>query len=71
MTNTDGTDIMTSREVAEYLRLPITTVYKLASEKGIPAFRAGKHWRFRRTDIEEWINIQSKQAKDQAALDNS
>lgn len=48
-------DILTVEEVAEYLKLAKKTVYKLASEKKIPAFRVGKFWRFKKTDIEEWI----------------
>ena len=48
-------DILTVEDVAEYLKLAKKTVYKLAAEKKIPAFRVGKFWRFRKTEIDEWI----------------
>ena len=48
-------DILTVEEVAEYLKLAKKTVYKLAAEKKIPAFRLGKFWRFKKAEIEEWI----------------
>lgn len=49
------TDIMTVREVAAYLKLTEKTAYRLASDKKIPAFKVGGSWRFRKTDLDEWI----------------
>lgn len=46
-------EIMTARELAEYLRLHETTIYKLAQEGTIPGIRIGRVWRFRREAIEE------------------
>ena len=43
--------IMTSTEVAKYLRLPIRTVYKLCQEGKLPAAKIGKHWRFRKDRV--------------------
>lgn len=48
-------DFWTAEEVAVYLRLPQSTVYKLAQDKVLPGFKVGKHWRFRRETILEWI----------------
>ena len=48
-------DFWTAEEVAIYLRLPQSTVYKLAQDKILPGFKVGKHWRFRREVIHEWI----------------
>ena len=48
-------DFWTAEEVAAYLRLPQSTVYKLAQDKILPGFKVGKHWRFRREAILEWI----------------
>jgi excisionase family DNA binding protein len=48
-------DFWTAEEVAAYLRLPQSTVYKLAQDKVLPGFKVGKHWRFRRVAILEWI----------------
>ncbi len=48
-------DFWTAEEVAAYLRLPQSTVYKLAQDKVLPGFKVGKHWRFRREAVLEWI----------------
>lgn len=48
-------DFWTAKEVAVYLRLPQSTVYKLAQDKVLPGFKVGKHWRFRKDAVLEWI----------------
>jgi excisionase family DNA binding protein len=53
-------DFWTAEEVATYLRLPQSTVYKLAQDKFLPGFKVGKHWRFRRETILEWIKTREK-----------
>jgi excisionase family DNA binding protein len=45
---------MTVSDVAGYLRLSEAKVYRLAKEGGVPSFRLGKSWRFRRDVLEEW-----------------
>ena len=54
-------DFWTAEEVAVYLRLPQSTVYKLAQDKVLPGFKVGKHWRFRRETILEWVKQKEKQ----------
>jgi len=49
-------DFWSAEEVAAYLRLPQSTVYKLAQDKVLPGFKVGKHWRFRRDAVLDWIN---------------
>ncbi len=51
----EASEFLTAEEVAEYLRLPLSTVYKLSQDKLLPGFKVGKHWRFRRETIQEWI----------------
>ncbi|MBI9047768.1 MAG: helix-turn-helix domain-containing protein [Anaerolineaceae bacterium] len=51
-------EFFTAEEVANYLRLPLSTVYKLVQENKIPGFKIGKHWRFRKIKFEEWIKEQ-------------
>jgi excisionase family DNA binding protein len=59
-------EIMTTREVAEYLNLHPLTVHRYAREGKIPAFKIGTDWRFHKKYIEEWIrgklnsNLQTK-----------
>lgn len=51
-----NTDIMTIKEVAEYLKLTEKTAYRLAAEGKIPGFKVGGSWRFKRSQIEKWID---------------
>jgi len=54
------TDIMTIKEVAEYLKLKEKTAYKLVAEGKIPGFKVGGSWRFRKGEIEAWIKCKSR-----------
>ena len=54
----DAKEFLTAEEVSEYLRIPQSTIYKLAQDKILPSFKVGKHWRFRRETIVEWIKKQ-------------
>lgn len=51
-------DIITIREVADYLKIAEKTAYKLVLEGVIPGFKVGGSWRFRRSEIERWIREQ-------------
>ncbi len=46
---------MTVRDVADYLKCSLSTGYRLAHAGRLPRFRLGGAWRFRRTDIDAWI----------------
>lgn len=64
--NVDGalrseSEILTVMEVARFLRVPKSTVYKLARLGQLPASKIGKHWRFLRRDIHEWMHSRAKQ----------
>jgi len=48
-------EVLTLNEVAEYLRIPRSTAYKLAQESKIPGQKVGRHWRFRRAVVECWL----------------
>jgi len=52
-------DILTVKEVAEYLQVTERTLYRLAQEGKIPAFKVGNSWRFRREDLDQWIRDQT------------
>lgn len=49
-------EILTLREVAEYLKLAEKTAYRLAAEGKLPGFKVGGSWRFKKEDVESWIN---------------
>jgi excisionase family DNA binding protein len=50
-----NSDILTVEEAAELLKIPRSSVYKLAQEGKIPAKKVGRHWRFHRQTIVNWI----------------
>ncbi len=56
--------ILTLKEVAEYLKLVEKTAYRLAAEGKLPGFKVGGSWRFKKEDLERWIEDNKKQ-KDQ------
>jgi excisionase family DNA binding protein len=67
-------EILTTKEVAEYLNIHPLTVHRYAREGKIPAFKIGTDWRFHKKYLEQWIkqkliyNLQSKERK-KSALD--
>ena len=58
--------LLTTEQVARYLKVDKFTVYRLVSQKKIPAFRVGNQWRFKRSMIDAWLmknmNIQKKRS---------
>jgi len=52
------TDILTVEELHSYLKIPKPTLYALAQNGRIPAAKIGKHWRFRRGEIDDWLKAQ-------------
>ena len=48
-------DIMTIKEVSEYLKLNEKTAYRLTLNGKLPAFKVGGSWRFRKSQIDKWI----------------
>ncbi len=64
--NLDGaspseSEILTVLDVARFLRVPKSTVYKLARLGQLPASKIGKHWRFLRRDIHDWMHNRTQQ----------
>src|SRR3989304_16278 len=53
-------NIFTVGEVAAYLKLPISTVYRLAERREIPGHKVGRQWRFQRAVIDEWLRKRSE-----------
>ncbi len=48
-------EILTIDEVAVFLKAGKRTVYRLAASGEIPAFKLGGTWRFRRSELDQWI----------------
>lgn len=53
-------EILTIREVSEYLKVTERTIYRLAAAKKIPGFKVGGAWRFSKAEIDQWIRRQSE-----------
>lgn len=47
--------VFTIDDLVIYLKLPKSTVYKLAQEGTIPGKKIGRHWRFHRSVIDRWL----------------
>jgi excisionase family DNA binding protein len=50
----DDDKVMTVADVAEYLHVHPSTIYRLLRKREIPAFRVGSDWRFNRESIDDW-----------------
>lgn len=48
-------DVLTIEELAVYLKIPKSTLYKLVREGKIPSQKIGRHWRFRKVAIDHWL----------------
>lgn len=53
-------EILTLREIAQLLKVAEKTVYTMAQKKELPAFKVRGQWRFRRGDIDRWIDQQTE-----------
>ena len=48
-------DIMNIEETSRYLRIPVSSLYKLAQSGKIPCQKIGRHWRFHRQTLDQWV----------------
>ena len=53
-------EIMTIGEAAQYLRISLSSLYKLAQAGKIPCQKVGRHWRFRREAVNRWLEQTKK-----------
>jgi excisionase family DNA binding protein len=57
-------ELLTAEEVADFLRVHRSTVYRLLRNGQLPAFRVGSDWRFSRDLIAEWVHSRSRATAD-------
>jgi excisionase family DNA binding protein len=56
--------VMTIDDLAVYLKLSTSTLYKLCAEGKVPGHKVGRHWRFHKGVIDHWLGKpQGKAAK--------
>jgi len=64
-------EILTAKDVAEYLHIHPLTVHRYAREGRIPAFKIGTDWRFHKKYIEKWIKQKVSSNSEQKKQPNS
>ena len=62
---------MTTKEASEYLQLSYMTIYKLAQQGDLPAYKLGGHWRFNKKVLDEWFAKKSQVIDKTASRDTS
>lgn len=55
--------VLTLEELATYLKIPKSTLYKLVQEGRIPGQKLGKQWRFAKRAIDQWLEQQQSNVK--------
>jgi len=53
-------EVLTVAEIADYLRVSETTIWRWCSTGKLPAFRVGRGWRVQRSDLEQHISAQKR-----------
>ena len=56
-------DVLTLKEVADYLKVTERTIYRMVADRKIPAFKVGGSWRFRLVEIDSWIKEQTHEVR--------
>jgi excisionase family DNA binding protein len=59
---TDDT-FLTTEEVIDYLQVNLRTVYRLIKAGKIPAVRVGRQWRFKKGDLDAWLETERRGAR--------
>lgn len=54
MAKTPG-NVLTIEDLADYLKIPKSTLYKLVRGGTVPCQKIGRHWRFHKEGIDEWL----------------
>ncbi|MBA3065428.1 helix-turn-helix domain-containing protein [bacterium] len=49
-------EILTIKQVADYLQLNEKTIYRMIANKRIPCFKIGGSWRFKKSVLEKWLD---------------
>jgi excisionase family DNA binding protein len=61
--NRASREVLTIDELATYLKVAKSTLYKLAQEGRVPGQKVGKHWRFSKASIDRWLEQSSRRRK--------
>lgn len=65
--------VLTITEVATFLKIPKSSVYKLIHDGGLPAHKVGKHFRLMQAEVNEWLQqggiVQSPESHDRNTVE--
>lgn len=50
-----GDELLTTRELMDYLQISRTKVWEMVNKKGLPAFKLGGDYRYRRAEVDAWL----------------
>ena len=53
-------EVMNVKEASHYLGISPDTLYRYVTKERVPAFKLGNRWRFKKTVLDEWMEIKSK-----------
>ena len=56
-------EVLSIKQVAEFLQMDERTIYKLAKQGDIPSFKVSNQWRFLKKDIESWIEQKKSEVR--------
>lgn len=59
MSTTSISTVLTIDDLADYLKISKSTLYKLAQEGALPGQKIGRHWRFHRDAVDQWLRMDS------------
>lgn len=54
---------ITLRELAEYLSVSEALIYKWSERQKIPGYKIGRVWRFKKSEMDDWIKTACKRSK--------
>jgi excisionase family DNA binding protein len=69
MTDTDDR-WLSLKEICDYLGVSNDTVYKWIDKRGLPAYRVGRLWKFKREDVDEWVKAGGTTKQSRGLLTN-
>lgn len=56
-------DLLTTRDLMDYLQVSRTKVWELVTKQGLPAFKLGGDYRYRRSEVDQWLETMRSQPK--------
>ncbi len=54
---------LTLEQIAEYLQMSTSSIYKMAQAGKIPSYKVGRQWRFKKEEIDKWVAKQKPKRK--------